>query len=634
MMMIMMMMVFVVDSSSLSNKHQQQEETIYTAVFLDDASRAAVLETFPKSLLDRVYAEHMTIKFRPTTTENLPIGKIVPLYAILWASDGNTCQGMQVRSPEIDSTNEYPHVTISTSNDTGAVCTNDLLTKLHNGTTKNIESDTIDPNLVLYGCVDTYPRSGMCNQSTSRFPPEKIIKETSLDWFDFSNNQTFQQRIFTYSGFWNQNSGPIIFFFGGEGYVEDFYENSGFLFEIAARVSGLIVFLEHRYYGETMPFGKESYRNEELKYLTIEQALADAADVMYRKSELFGCSASTKIIMFGGSYGGMLAAWHRLSYPHLSNGAIVSGAPVDLYPGERKDKKFWNATMYTYETYGSLDCRVWIDKAMSRMTMSNLKLLNNEFQTCQKIESFSDLERLVSYVKGSLSTMAMVDYPYALNFVAPLPANPVRYVCDSVQPRTDDAALLKALRFAINTFVNFTGAVKCFDTEKEMLSTTTTTTTTTTTLISQEKNDDPPLGDITRPWNYQACSELILEPLSAEGLGFVVPEERQISSVESACSKWFGSKFNSRPDWLLEKYGNGIEMSKNLRNILFVDGDKDPWRVGSIPQNASLYSPSVSHVLAIDSAHHQDLRYSSPSDSKSLWNVKLMEQKEILKWLS
>ena len=53
--MMMMMMMNVVSSS----------KTIYTAVFLDDASRAAVLERFPKRLLDNVYAEHTTIKFAP-----------------------------------------------------------------------------------------------------------------------------------------------------------------------------------------------------------------------------------------------------------------------------------------------------------------------------------------------------------------------------------------------------------------------------------------------------------------------------------------------------------------------------------------------------------------------------------------
>ena len=45
-------------------------------------------------------------------------------------------------------------------------------------------------------------------------------------------------------------------------------------------------------------------------------------------------SPDAKVVAIGGSYGGMLAAWHRLKYPFLSIGAIASGAPIDFYPAE------------------------------------------------------------------------------------------------------------------------------------------------------------------------------------------------------------------------------------------------------------------------------------------------------------
>lgn len=63
---------------------------------------------------------------------------------------------------------------------------------------------------------------------------------------------------------------------GGEGACEDFYNNSGALFDMAPKLGALIVFLEHRYYGRSLPFGNQSYGTHQMRFLTVEQALAGA----------------------------------------------------------------------------------------------------------------------------------------------------------------------------------------------------------------------------------------------------------------------------------------------------------------------------------------------------------------------
>ena len=83
------------------------------------------------------------------------------------------------------------------------------------------------------------------------------------------------------------------------------------------------VFAEHRYYGQSIPFGNESIipgHPELTGYLSSEQALADYAKlVTHIKSTVSGASNSA-VIGFGGSYGGMLAAWFRIKYPHICDG--------------------------------------------------------------------------------------------------------------------------------------------------------------------------------------------------------------------------------------------------------------------------------------------------------------------------
>ncbi|GLJ47240.1 hypothetical protein SUGI_0997170 [Cryptomeria japonica] len=83
-------------------------------------------------------------------------------------------------------------------------------------------------------------------------------------------------------------------------------------------------------HGTSMPFeGKEAADTNAstMGYLTSTQALADYATIIVDLKKTLKAE-KCPVVVFGASYGGMLTAWFRLKYPHLSIGALASSAPI------------------------------------------------------------------------------------------------------------------------------------------------------------------------------------------------------------------------------------------------------------------------------------------------------------------
>ena len=104
------------------------------------------------------------------------------------------------------------------------------------------------------------------------------------------------------------------------------------MWENAEEFGAYLLFAEHRYYGESLPFGN-SQDPSDMQYLSTEQALADFSYLIRDFKERMGAT-NNAVIAFGGSYGGMLASWWRLKYPWAVDGAIAASAPIWSFEGE------------------------------------------------------------------------------------------------------------------------------------------------------------------------------------------------------------------------------------------------------------------------------------------------------------
>ncbi|KAK3266793.1 hypothetical protein CYMTET_24608 [Cymbomonas tetramitiformis] len=74
---------------------------------------------------------------------------------------------------------------------------------------------------------------------------------------------TFSQRYCKYDKYWkgagrNATKGPIFFYVGNEDYVDLYVNNTGLMWENAQEFGALMIFAEHRYYGESLPFAEGS----------------------------------------------------------------------------------------------------------------------------------------------------------------------------------------------------------------------------------------------------------------------------------------------------------------------------------------------------------------------------------------
>ena len=179
-------------------------------------------------------------------------------------------------------------------------------------------------------------RDGGSSNATTYF-----YKYAILDHFDGVEGRKFWgQRYYVDETHWCGGGCPIFLYIGGEG-PQGPPSNRLFMGYLAKKMGALMLAVEHRYYGESQPVNNMSVAN--LKFLSSSQALADLARFIEYIREyspftidmgsspqlkMISSAARSKLVAFGGSYPGALAAWLPLKYPSSLAGSVASSAPV------------------------------------------------------------------------------------------------------------------------------------------------------------------------------------------------------------------------------------------------------------------------------------------------------------------
>ena len=198
--------------------------------------------------------------------------------------------------------------------------------------------------------------------------------------------------------------------------------------EMAGRLNALIIYAEHRYYGDSLPFGKDSFSRENIQYLTVEQALADFAGVIV---ELRSQGNMGPVIAFGGSYGGLLSQYIRMQYPNLVHGALAASAPMFWISGEKDAHDFWVKVTSDFNQFEGCESDVRAGfAALDKMAASeNWSGISAIMRLCAPITGMDDYMHMLGWARNAMVLQAMLDYPYPTDFMAPLPGYPIKEAC-------------------------------------------------------------------------------------------------------------------------------------------------------------------------------------------------------------
>ena len=485
----------------------------------------------------------------------------------------------------------------------------------------------------------------------------------TLNHFNPQDTRTFSQKYLIYDQDWSrQATSPILFYAGNENPIELFYNNTGFMFDIAPEFGGLVIFCEHRYYGDSLPFGSQTFTNtDNLKYLTVENALADyAVFLTFIKKEYYSNITSKydsiAVIAFGGSYGGVLAAAGRIHYPDIFTIALASSAPIPLGLNSVNKTLFFQLVTQDYNDV-SQECPIIVRKGYNSIinfaNNNNYSIISETFNLCShdELKTPDDVVNLQLWIRNAFLTMAMVDYPYSADFFGLLPPWPVNVSCNmmieeyyygygnnngsvgsemgemsEISEMNEMSAMsaMRAVAKAAGMYFNGTAnnELKCFNISDEFVQ------------CADQTGCTPGVGTIAE--DYQLCTEIVYQMNTNNISDMFPPRKWELSNLTQYCNDKYGVKPN--PSWMQlwfplnihNEIINGKETEVSMSNIIFSNGLIDPFRGGGYMKSPGYGMPAI---VIPQAAHHLDLRSANPADPPSVTQARYNETQLMKKWL-
>ena len=422
-------------------------------------------------------------------------------------------------------------------------------------------------------------------------PVKSLYYKGVVDNFATAENQVEwegKQRYWINEELWGGPGYPIFVFIGGEWEEScgSLMSGSMFMYDLATEHSGLLVDVEHRFYGDSYPFNDTTL--ESLQYLTSDQALADLARLLEQVKETYN-AAGSQVITIGGSYSGNLAAWFRLKYPSTTSGSIASSAPV---MAELNFEEYMEVVSRSIDYYGGASCNSAFRAAAETVMSKTYVELASDFKACAGTLSTSqDFATLLSNLMGGVQGVVQYNNPASWG---------ITQMCGVMLNSTDPYAQFVALN---------TGHLwpdpdaTCMDVSWASM----------TAMLA----DTTALDSASRQWTYQTCNQYgYYQTADSPNQPFSSWTPMNVQFYTDTCAAIFDG-WTALPeiDDTNRNYGATAIAGTN---IIFPTGTIDPWHVLGVVNTTVLPQPTEQSLLIVGTSHCADLHAPSDTDLPSM----------------
>ncbi|BFU20041.1 serine carboxypeptidase (S28) family protein [Entamoeba histolytica HM-3:IMSS] len=414
------------------------------------------------------------------------------------------------------------------------------------------------------------------------------VSTQPIDHFDLTNKKTINIRYFINDTIYSKEA-PLLVDLGGEGTQRAAAVGGRFVInKYAEKYNSLMLAIEHRFYGKSVPEGGLSQEN--LGYLSAAQALEDYIMIINQIKKEYQITGP--VIVFGGSYSGNLATWIRQKYPNVVYAAVASSAPVYA------TSTFYEFLDVIYNDMGEKCGNAWKEATDSIeelfKTDSGKAQLKNDFKTCTEIKEEDDLTILIQQIQATMVNYPQYNGSYSLT---------IEGVCNilTTEGKTAYENMVDLMSHAFNEF-GFECAPSSY---ADML----------TDMANTKTEEEGNRLASTRSWAWQICSEYsYFQPVN-ESLPFSKRLNNEFYYL--LCKDIFNvdkQRLDRRVYHTNLMYGG---YKPKATNVAYTSGSTDPWsplaKHETLPSDINCYASYIKGT-----AHCADLYAEKDTDPEQL----------------